>query len=560
VNSVTNTRVSICTTTGPGTFSCACRPGYSGDGKIASPCADTNECATTPCANGGQCADSSTDSRVALLNYRCRCAAGYSGDTCDTDMDECVSSPCVNGGACVNEVDAYSCVCLDGWEGSTCATDLDECASMPCNNAGVCTDSISQLGLAQDFYFCTCGSKFYGDNCTGDVATQPRFTFNTDIATVSTDTAMTAFQDSFSNGLAVALGLPSANRIIVSKVTSGSVVVLFYIASDPSGSSIEDLYAAIRAKASDGSLVATFSSVGLGMVSYDTPDDASWVSMVNGEARPCTDFDPILGAERSLYLQCDTALGADSRTASQACTTACVPGAELGTSCTAGPAGADCQNGGVPTGTAPVCACDCSGVDFEGDICETHENPQSCADSAFSSNAGCAAGNDASLTDSDSEGICSGAECTQDECCIPPGPCVDDDAAVASAFGSAMNLNSCAEASVAGGCTLDQVGPGGNIIKDFMAANCPVACRAANSGGPGGPTGPLGLPIPKHSYPLSIEFACNLMEVTYRHPPPPWLTGSYHPRLLAALAAHIAQTTMRLLPRSSVMQCTCIRA
>ena len=55
-----------------------------------------------------------------------------------------------------------------------------------------------------------------------------------------------------------------------------------------------------------------------------------------------------------------------------------------------------------------------------------------------------------------------------------------------------------------------------------------VAVRDANSGGPGEPPGPLGLEIAKDSYPLPIEFAWLLMEVSYLRPP--WLSGSYHPR------------------------------
>jgi hypothetical protein len=51
--------------------------------------------------------------------------------------------------------------------------------------------------------------------------------------------------------------------------------------------------------------------------------------------------------------------------------------------------------------------------------------------------------------------------------------------------------------------------------------------------GPGDPPGRLGLAIPWHSNPLPIEFAWDLMEVTYHRPP--WLTGSYHPRLVHRL-------------------------
>jgi hypothetical protein len=46
-----------------------------------------------------------------------------------------------------------------------------------------------------------------------------------------------------------------------------------------------------------------------------------------------------------------------------------------------------------------------------------------------------------------------------------------------------------------------------------------VLLRDANSGGPGGTRGPLGLAIAYNSYPLPVEFAWDLMEVTYLWPP-----------------------------------------
>ena len=57
---------------------------------------------------------------------------------------------------------------------------------------------------------------------------------------------------------------------------------------------------------------------------------------------------------------------------------------------------------------------------------------------------------------------------------------------------------------------------------------CEVPVRDADSGGPGGPSSPLGLAIAYDSYPLPIDFAWDLMEVTYIWPP--WMTGSCHPR------------------------------
>ena len=51
-------------------------------------------------------------------------------------------------------------------------------------------------------------------------------------------------------------------------------------------------------------------------------------------------------------------------------------------------------------------------------------------------------------------------------------------------------------------------------------------------------------PLASHSNPLRIEFVWDLMEVTYRRPP--WLSGSYHPRLCArALERAWAQNEAR---------------
>ena len=53
----------------------------------------------------------------------------------------------------------------------------------------------------------------------------------------------------------------------------------------------------------------------------------------------------------------------------------------------------------------------------------------------------------------------------------------------------------------------------------IMVLNGAVGGRDANSGGAGGPPGPLGLAIPYDSYPCLVEFASDLMEVTYRWTP-----------------------------------------
>ena len=53
--------------------------------------ASQEECLSAPCRNGGACADSSTNSSVAVDELFCACSDGYSGDSCELDTDECAS-------------------------------------------------------------------------------------------------------------------------------------------------------------------------------------------------------------------------------------------------------------------------------------------------------------------------------------------------------------------------------------------------------------------------------------------------------------------------------------
>jgi hypothetical protein len=271
---------------------------------------------------------------------------------------------------------------------------------MPCNNAGACADSLSQVGLAQDYYACTCGSTFFGENCAGYTANQPQVTFNTDIATLSTDAGMTNFKTSFKNGLAASLSLPDASRIIITSVVGGSTVVKFYIISAASGPSVDELYATIRTKSNDGTLAATFSSSGIAMTSYDTPDDSAWVFMDSGVAKTCEDFNPT--AAGSLYSQCSTSVGADLRFASQACLTNCDTDAPPPppASCTKGADGEACENGGAAAGDEPTgCSCDCSGAPgFEGANCETAMSCDAGANGQACENGGAATGDEPSCS------------------------------------------------------------------------------------------------------------------------------------------------------------------
>src|SRR5207342_3287538 len=82
----------VCANT-PGGFTCACKPGYAGNGVT---CTDVNECANNPCDSHATC--SNLDG-----SFRCACNQGYTGNgvTC-TDVNECTNNPCDAHAVCLN--------------------------------------------------------------------------------------------------------------------------------------------------------------------------------------------------------------------------------------------------------------------------------------------------------------------------------------------------------------------------------------------------------------------------------------------------------------------------
>ncbi|XP_072025991.1 uncharacterized protein [Amphiura filiformis] len=138
----------------------------------------TNECASSPCQNDGQCED-------GFGRYTCICESSWAGINCEIYIYECRSRPCLNGGRCEDQVNGYTCICQPGWNGINCErtgmepdnmvnafdqdgehidnpvtppTDIDECASEPCTNEATCEDGISG-------YICRCIAGYMGTNC-----------------------------------------------------------------------------------------------------------------------------------------------------------------------------------------------------------------------------------------------------------------------------------------------------------------------------------------------------------------------------------------------------------
>ncbi|HEY5920588.1 MAG TPA: EGF domain-containing protein, partial [Kofleriaceae bacterium] len=128
----------------PGSFTCACAAGYSGDGVT---CDDIDECATN---NGGCSANASCANTAGSRS--CACNAGYDGDgVACTDIDECATANGGCAGTCTNSVGSYTCACPTGFtldtNGHAC-NDVDECATDNGGCAQLCTNTSGSFSCA----------------------------------------------------------------------------------------------------------------------------------------------------------------------------------------------------------------------------------------------------------------------------------------------------------------------------------------------------------------------------------------------------------------------------
>lgn len=58
-------------------------------------CTDLNYCTHhKPCKNGATCTNTGQGS------YTCSCRPGYTGSNCEIEINECDANPCKNGGSC----------------------------------------------------------------------------------------------------------------------------------------------------------------------------------------------------------------------------------------------------------------------------------------------------------------------------------------------------------------------------------------------------------------------------------------------------------------------------
>ncbi|MBM4344104.1 MAG: hypothetical protein FJ100_12115 [Deltaproteobacteria bacterium] len=144
----------VCSASPSGLPQCACKPGFSGNGKV---CSDINECenGTAKCAAGATCTN-------LQGTYSCGCKNGYTGDgvVC-SDIDECkaAASPCSADATCANTDGSYTCACKAGYsgDGKSCK-DIDECATGNggCAATATCTNTPGSSS-------CACKSGYSGD-------------------------------------------------------------------------------------------------------------------------------------------------------------------------------------------------------------------------------------------------------------------------------------------------------------------------------------------------------------------------------------------------------------
>jgi len=180
----------------PGSFECACEPGYSGDGYDQ--CDDVNDCVTYlpgldddplmfeddvvqmdtngsavhPCGIYDASADVMTEHGtcrdMGADHFICNCEPGWSDSTCDHEIDECGRGidSCHRMATCTNTAGSYTCACNYGFtgDGVVACSDMDDCASEENKcKYGTCID------LGPFDHRCICSPGWTENSCDWDI-------------------------------------------------------------------------------------------------------------------------------------------------------------------------------------------------------------------------------------------------------------------------------------------------------------------------------------------------------------------------------------------------------
>lgn len=150
-------------------FHCVCPVGFSGDGTVASPCADIDACVTSPCVGSASCVDRVAPAPGTQTGRVCSCLPGerYWESSGCTDIDECAEliSACGPNEICTNQPLGFDCSCRPG------TTPLDDGSCAKVTKVSVNGSRSCAITEAGSLY---CWGVFTSDMALGDGTQESR--------------------------------------------------------------------------------------------------------------------------------------------------------------------------------------------------------------------------------------------------------------------------------------------------------------------------------------------------------------------------------------------------